>query len=496
MPGTFELPTPYCSGPGERGFAQLLLEALPSCALVIDPEGRITAVNAQAETALGWRAELLDGQLAHAILDCRIGSGQSLPEDCPIATVLSGGSIGRQAQMGVRCRDQSFRPIEYGCVPYPTARGRGAIFAFRDVTRQLELERDLRRLAAIAETSPIAIVELNEDANPAMMSLLQTFGFTSEARPAILPANIQKLAARCRETRAEIGGLEVGLKRNTYEWKLVPVSGETLVRGYGIDVTARKRAEIGLLLAKERAEAAAQAKLEFLANTKHEIRSPAYVILGMVDLLAESDLCEEQREYVRTIQTSAESLTRVIENILDMAALEEGATRFETTCVDFRALMAEITASFAQQAHRKGLQFSVIVNPQVPATIPCDRKRLTQLLASLLSNAVKFTEQGEIAVEVDRDTIGSAVNDTRGTRGPERKFYLFFSIRDSGIGIPRDKQKLFSNPSLKRTVQAPVATKVPGWVWRYQNKRSSGWAGSSAWKASREREADFGSACR
>ncbi len=447
MPVIVESATPQSSGAAERGVAQLLLDALPSCALVIDPEGRIAAVNLQAETVLGWRAELLEGQLAHEILDCRVESDQGLPKDCPIATVLSGGSLGTQAQMRVRCRDESLRPIEYGCVPYPTAGGRGVILAFRDLTRQMDLEKDLRRLAAIAETSPIAIVELNEDANlvhanPAMMSLLQTFGFTSEARPAILPANIEKLTLQCRETQAEIGGIEVGLKGSYYEWKLVPVSGEKLVRGYGIDVTARKRAEIELLQTKGKAEAAAQAKSEFLANTKHEIRSPAYVILGMADLLAETEMCEEQLEYVRTIQTSAESLTRVIENILDMAALEEGATRFETTYVDFRAFMAEITASFAQQAQRKGLRFSVTVSPQVPTTISCDHRRLTQLLNNLISNAIKFTEQGGITVEVDRDTISAAGDEAGETPGHGEKFYLFFSVRDSGIGIPYDKQKI------------------------------------------------------
>ncbi len=312
---------------------------------------------------------------------------------------------------------------------------------------QMELEKDLRRLAAIAEASPIAIVELNEDANvihanPAMMTLLQTFGFTSEARPAILPANIEKLTLRCLETQADICGIEIGQKGTYFEWKLIPVSGEKFVRGYGIDITARKRAEIELLRAKEKIGAAAQAKAAFLANTKHEIRSPAYVISGMADLLAETELREEQREYVKTIQTSAESLTRVIENILDMAALGDGATRFETTAVDFRAFVADLAAPFAQQAREKGLKFSVTVSPQIPAVIACDRGRLTQLLDNLISNAIKFTERGEVAVEVDRDTITAFGDEAGEAPGYGAKFFLFFSIRDSGIGIPYEKQKI------------------------------------------------------
>jgi PAS domain S-box-containing protein len=444
MDGVVESSVPQISA---LGVAQLLLDALPSCALVVDPEGRIAAVNLQAERVLGGGAAALEGQLVHEILDCRDEDSRNSSEDCPIARVLSGTTVGPQAKMRVRCRDQSFRPIEYGCVPYPTSKGRGAILAFRDVTRQIELEKDLRRLASIAEASPIAIVELNEDANlvhanSAMMSLLQRFGFSSEARPAILPANIEKLTAQCLETQTEIGGVEVGVKKSYYEWKLVPVSGERLVRGYGIDISARKQAEIELLQAKVKAEAGMQAKSEFLANTKHEIRSPAYVISGMADLLAETALNQDQLEYVNTIRTSVESLTRVIENILDMAALEEGATRFEATSVNFRTFMSEITASFAQEAEKKGLQFSVTVSHKIPVTVRCDRRRLTQLLNNLISNAIKFTERGEVFVEVDRDTIFTSSNGTGDRLAREERFYLFFSVRDTGIGIPPEKQEV------------------------------------------------------
>jgi signal transduction histidine kinase len=429
------------------GIAQLLLDALPSCALLVDPEGRIAGVNLQAERVLGWGAPVLEGQFIHEILDCREEDSRHASEDCPIARVLRGATVGLQAEMRVRCRDQSFRKVEYGCVAYPTSKGQGAILAFRDLTRQIELEKDLRRLASIAEASPIAIVELNEDANlihanSAMMALLQRFGFSSEARPVILPANIDKLTTQCLETQTEIGGVEVGVKTSYYEWKLVPVSGERLVRGYGINISARKQAEIELVRAKVKAEAGIKAKSEFLANTKHEIRSPVYVISGMADLLAETALNQDQREYVNTIRTSAESLTRVIDNILDMAALEEGATQFEATSVNFRSFMSEITASFAQAAEKKGLQFSVTVSHKIPVTVRCDRRRLTQLLNNLISNAIKFTERGEVFVEVDRDTIFGSGNGTGDRLAHEGKFYLFFSVRDTGVGISPEKQEV------------------------------------------------------
>jgi PAS domain S-box-containing protein len=444
-------PTPlHSSEATERAVTQLLLEALPSGALIIDPQGRVVALNLQTERLLGWGAPALEGQSAHETLQCR-AEDIAADLECPISGVLGGESAAASGNMRIRCRDGSLKPVEYRCVSYPTGRGVGALLAFRDLTRQWELEKDLRRLASIAEESPIAIVELNEDANllhanPAMMSLVERFGFSSAARPAILPANIEKLTAECLRTQSEIGGIEVSAGENYYEWKLVPVARERLVRGYGTDLTARKRAEIELLKAKANAEAASQAKSKFLANTSHEIRSPIHVILGVADLLAQSDLNDTQLKYVKTLHSAAKSLMTVIDDILDMAALEAGRVKIELTRFDFRTFMNETTAAFIRQAERKGLRFNIAIGARVPARIRCDRMRLGQLLHNLLSNAIKFTERGEVAVEVDRDAIAaSAFERTQKSaksvpRG--KASYLFFAVRDTGIGIAREHQKV------------------------------------------------------
>ena len=326
---THSTAAPFSSEAAERSIVQLLIEALPSGAIIVDPQAKITALNLQAEMSLGWGASILEGQSAHEILECRAEDTPNTPADCPILRVLSGGSAGPNGHMWVRCRDETFKQIEYHCVPYPTGKGLGAILAFRDLTRELELEKDLRRLASIAEESPIAIVELNEDANliqanSAMMALLERFGFSCNARPAILPANIETLTAQCLHTQTELDGIEVSVGKSHYEWKLVPVTREKLVRGYGIDLTARKRAEIELTQARARAEVASQAKSEFLANTSHELRSPIHVILGITDLLTKDGLNEGQLEYVKTVGSCAKSLMAIIDNILDMAALEAG----------------------------------------------------------------------------------------------------------------------------------------------------------------------------
>ena len=134
----------------EREITRLLLEALPCGALLIDTEGRISAVNQQAEIILGWAPPALEEQPAHDLLRCYAEDNVDLPDNCPISRILRGENVAPAARMWVRCRGDSRKPIEYRCTPYPTGKGLGAILAFSDITRHLELEKDLRALASIA----------------------------------------------------------------------------------------------------------------------------------------------------------------------------------------------------------------------------------------------------------------------------------------------------------------------------------------------------------
>ncbi|HTN70583.1 MAG TPA: ATP-binding protein [Methylomirabilota bacterium] len=446
--------------------AQLLLEALPLSAIVINPAGQIAFVNQQAEMLLGWGSPALEGQSAHEVLQCHFKDGAHTAEDCPITMVLSGESMVPSAgQMKVRCRDQSFTPVEYRCVQYPMLEGLGAVLAFRDLSRQNEMEKDLRRLASIAEESPIAIVELNEDANliygnPAMMSLVERFGFSSAARPLILPANIAKLTAKCLDTQKEVAGIDVSVGGSHYEWKLVPVMREGLVRGYVIDLTARKRAEIELTLAKAKAEVASQAKSKFLANMSEEIRVPIGDILSSIDLLAESGLNDQQIEHAKAIQSRTKSLLTSIDDILAMAALEAKNIRVEKTHFNFRTFMGKTAAAFIPRAEEKCVQLTVTIGNQVPAEVYCDPNRLGQLLHNLLSNAIKFTERGEVVVEVDRDTISTR---PAGRGETDDDFFLFFTIRDTGIGIPREQLEAMLDRFAPTDGSSNSADEQTGW---------------------------------
>jgi len=440
---------PPSAGDRDEALTRFLIEALPAAAFVIDPDGRIAALNLKAETLLGRDGAALVGRPAHEILDGGLEGRAVTAEHGMIAAVLERKAAERSGRMSVRCGEGSFTPVEYQCVPFPMRRGLGAILTCRDLTPRMERERDLRRLASMAEESPIAIVELNEAgnmiyANATMLGLIERFGFASDARPAVMPANIERRVAECLHSEPEAEGIGVGLGVNFFEWKLVAVAGEKFVRAYGIDLTARKSVEFELAQAKAEAEVASQAKSEFLANVSHEIRTPVFSIQGIAQLLSDSPLNDEQIKFARIIQSCAQSLMAVMEKILDIAALGAGEVKVETAPLDVRALMNEITDSFLRRAEEKGLQLILTISDRIPARIRCDGKRLGQVLHHLIGNAIKFTERGVVAIEVDRDAIATrlAIQDGETQVDHGNAFNLFFTVRDTGSGVPREKREM------------------------------------------------------
>ena len=372
------------------------------------------------------------------------------------AAVLQSGRTVLNREEELVSSDGSRTTILTTKVPLRDATGKttGLVGICRDISRRKQsdnaLKQSERLYHSLVDNLPIYLVrkDIEGRITYANENLCRLLGRTSEEVLGctdydFFPRDLAEKYRRDDRSVIESGQVfsdveenRAGDRASFFEVRKTPIrdAGERIVGTQAIfwDVTERQQALRDLAAAKEAAEAANRAKSEFLANMSHEIRTPMNAVIGMTGLVLDTDLSVQQRDYLETVRDSAESLMEIINDLLDFSKIEAGKFELEVDLFDLRELLGDAMKALGVRAYGKGIELACRVDPQIPQFIVGDGLRLRQILVNLVGNAVKFTDHGEVVLEV------GGVGET------DAALTLCFSVRDTGIGIaPEHQEKIF-----------------------------------------------------
>ncbi|MGH7567695.1 MAG: response regulator [Gemmatimonadales bacterium] len=425
----------------ERAFLDALFASAPVAITVLDAGGRITGVNPRFETLFGFSAEEIRGQDLNELI-------------VPKSELPKAGQMDRRARKGQtvleeverRRKDGRHIPVRALAGPIRGAGKAGLFVMYEDITDSRRARDALTQLASIVESSEDAIIGQTLDGTIVSWNAAaeRTFGYAIrevKGRPAAMLVPADRLA--------EVAGILDRIQRREHvehfetvrlhkDGRPIPVSLSVsltrdiggLISGFSMiarDISVQAAARQALQEGRDTAERATQARSAFLANMSHEIRTPMNAILGLSELLLETELAPEQRHSLGLMRSSAEGLLTLLNDILDFSKIEAEHLDLERIRFDLWHLVQSTVELLAVRARVKRIELLTDLAPAVPHQVRGDPTRLRQILTNLISNALKFTEQGEVVVSVAR---ARTVDDRTDVR---------IAVRDTGIGIAADK---------------------------------------------------------
>jgi PAS domain S-box-containing protein len=441
-----------------EGRTRLIIDTALDAVIGMDEKGHIIDWNAQAEQIFGWERH---EALGRAMVDTVIPAAYREAHQRGLERFLrtgEGPALNKRIEITALRRDGTEFPIELAITPLRLENACTFTAFVVDITERKRAEDALRtsekRLAMTVEGSHIGIWDWNLATNTVYLSphWKLHLGYDDSAlsnefetwRSRIHVDDLQRtldIVQACLDGTIHQFEFEHRLRHRDGSYRWILSRGSLFRNVYGtalrmvgihIDTTDRKHAEEELRAAKEAAEAANKAKSEFLANMSHEIRTPMNGVLGTTELLLHSDLTDKQRHLASTVHRSGRTLLAIINDILDFSKIESGKLELESVDVDLSRILSESIELFAEAARQKNLRLTRQIGEGVPLYLTGDPVRLRQIVMNFLSNAVKFTDRGEVSLTAE--LVSETNTDVR----------LRLSVADSGIGIaPAAKTRIF-----------------------------------------------------
>jgi two-component system sensor histidine kinase/response regulator len=348
-------------------------------------------------------------------------------------------------------KDGSTFWVSLTAIPWTSAsRGKEVITIAQDVTDRKRAEERLKLRATLLDAATSSIVLQRMDGTLAYVnqSALRMYGHNrntfsrTNVRDFIAPESVPDFDKLLRETseKKEYRGEFIHVRKDGAKFPVevyataVSTEGNRFILSIVNNITERKEMETALKKAKEEAEAANQAKSEFLAHMSHEIRTPMNAIVGLTHLALKTEITPKQRDYLSKVQTSANSLMGIINDVLDVSKIEAGKMEMEKTNFQLDRVFGNIVEMFSLRAQEKGIEFRFETTSDTPLDLVGDPLRLGQVLINLVNNALKFTEKGEIVVS------------TKALSKENDKVRLQFSVRDTGIGMTEEQKARIFTP--------------------------------------------------